>query len=127
MHLTELLVTYVTLLQLHKICFNLLSAINGYVFESSPVLVFCNGEVVTWHVSSVGAHDYIQTATFYGHMFELNEWKEDYLSLYPMTGETISVYMDNKGQSMLITAFILALHFASKDLILRYFMALIFL
>lgn len=97
------------------------------MFESSPVLGFCNGEVATWHVSSVGAQDYIQTATFYGHPFELNERKEDVLSLYPMTGETISMNMDNKGQSMLKTAFILALPFASKDLILRYFMALIYL
>lgn len=115
------MVRVVTLLQLRNICFNLLSAINGYVFESSPVLGFCNGEVATWHVSSVGAQDYIQTATFYGHMFELNERKEDFLSLYPMTGETISMNMDNIGQSKLKMAFYIALPFDSEDLILRYF------
>uniref|UniRef100_H2UIU2 ferroxidase n=1 Tax=Takifugu rubripes TaxID=31033 RepID=H2UIU2_TAKRU len=76
---------------------NVMHSINGYVFESSPVLGFCNGEVATWHVSSVGAQDYIQTATFYGHTFELNERTEDFLSLYPMTGETISMNMDNIG------------------------------
>ncbi|XP_056903395.1 coagulation factor V isoform X1 [Takifugu flavidus] len=76
---------------------NVMHSINGYVFESSPVLGFCNGEVATWHVSSVGAQDYIQTATFYGHTFELNERPEDFLSLYPMTGETISMNMDNIG------------------------------
>lgn len=69
------------------------------MFESSPTLGFCNGEVATWHVSSVGAQDYIQTATFYGHTFQLNERTEDFLSLYPMTGETISMNMDNIGQS----------------------------
>lgn len=76
----------------------ILTAINGYAFESGPVLGFCNGEVATWHVSSVGAQDYIQTATFYGHPFMLNERTEDFLSLYPMTGETITMKMDNIGQ-----------------------------
>ncbi|KAM4557980.1 coagulation factor V isoform 2-T2 [Odontesthes bonariensis] len=76
---------------------NVMHTINGYSFESGPVLGFCNGEVVTWHVSSVGAQNYIQTATFYGHPFELNERTEDFLTLYPMTGETISITMDNIG------------------------------
>lgn len=75
------------------------SAINGYVFETGPLLGFCNGEVATWHVSSVGAQDYIQTATFYGHRFKLNDQIEDFMSLYPMTGETITMDMDNIGQS----------------------------
>ncbi|XP_044072627.1 coagulation factor V [Siniperca chuatsi] len=76
---------------------NVMHTINGYVFESGPLLGFCNGEVVTWHVSSIGAQDYIQTATFYGHTFDLNERTEDFLSLYPMTGETITMNMDNIG------------------------------
>lgn len=80
----------------------LLAAINGYVFESGQILGFCNGEVVTWHMTSIGAQDYIQTATFYGHTFELNDRTEDLLSLYPMTGETISMNMENKGLSGLI-------------------------
>uniref|UniRef100_A0A8C4IUV6 ferroxidase n=1 Tax=Dicentrarchus labrax TaxID=13489 RepID=A0A8C4IUV6_DICLA len=76
---------------------NVMHTINGYVFESGPLLGFCNGEVATWHMSSIGAQDYIQTATFYGHTFELNERTEDMLSLYPMTGETINMNMDNIG------------------------------
>lgn len=74
------------------------TAINGYVFESGQLLGFCNGEIVTWHVSSVGAHSHIQTSTFYGHVFELNNRIEDFLSLYPMTGETIRMDMDNIGE-----------------------------
>ncbi|XP_071340273.1 coagulation factor V [Trachinotus anak] len=76
---------------------NVMHTINGYVFEGGPVLGFCNGEVATWHVSSIGAQDSIQTATFYGHTFELNERIEDFLSLYPMTGETITMNMENIG------------------------------
>ncbi|KAK2905616.1 coagulation factor V isoform X1 [Channa argus] len=76
---------------------NVMHTINGYVFESNERLGFCNGEVVTWHVSSIGAQDYVQTATFYGHSFELNDRQEDFLNLYPMTGETITMNMDNIG------------------------------
>uniref|UniRef100_A0A673B3Z7 Plastocyanin-like domain-containing protein n=1 Tax=Sphaeramia orbicularis TaxID=375764 RepID=A0A673B3Z7_9TELE len=85
---------------------NVMHTVNGYVYESGPVLGFCYGEVATWHVSSIGAQDYIQTATFYGHKFELNERKEDILSLFPMTGETISMDMDNTGESELTCPFI---------------------
>lgn len=77
----------------------MLAAINGYTFESGPLLGFCNGEVATWHVSSMGAQDYVQTATFYGHPFKLNERTEDILSLYPMTGESITMNMDNIGNT----------------------------
>lgn len=75
-----------------------LTAINGYVYESGQELGFCNGEIVTWHVSNVGEQDYIQTATFYGHTFELKKREEDMLSLFPMTGETISMNMVNIGE-----------------------------
>ncbi|XP_041858516.1 coagulation factor V [Melanotaenia boesemani] len=80
---------------------NVMHTINGYSFESGPLLGFCNGEVATWHVSSIGAQDFIQTATFYGHPFELNDRTEDFLSLYPMTGETITMNMDNIGYWLL--------------------------
>ncbi|XP_076857602.1 coagulation factor V [Brachyhypopomus gauderio] len=76
---------------------NVMHTINGYVYESGQVLGFCNGEIVTWHVSSVGNQDDIQTATFYGHTFELNNREEDILSLFPMTGETITMGMANDG------------------------------
>uniref|UniRef100_A0A4W4EHW2 ferroxidase n=1 Tax=Electrophorus electricus TaxID=8005 RepID=A0A4W4EHW2_ELEEL len=76
---------------------NIMHTINGYVYESGQVLGFCNGEIVTWHVSSVGNQDDIQTATFYGHTFELNNREEDILSLFPMTGETITMGMANDG------------------------------
>ncbi|XP_060732353.1 coagulation factor V isoform X1 [Tachysurus vachellii] len=76
---------------------NVMHTINGYVYESGQVLGFCNGEIATWHVSSVGEQDDIQTAAFYGHTFELNNREEDILSLFPMTGETISMNMANIG------------------------------
>ncbi|KTF81720.1 hypothetical protein cypCar_00017575 [Cyprinus carpio] len=76
---------------------NVMHTINGYVYESGQELGFCNGETVAWYVSSVGEQDYIQTATFYGHTFELKNREEDILSLFPMTGETITMNMLNIG------------------------------
>uniref|UniRef100_A0A8C1X8C2 Coagulation factor V n=1 Tax=Cyprinus carpio TaxID=7962 RepID=A0A8C1X8C2_CYPCA len=74
---------------------NVMHTINGYVYESGQELGFCNGETVAWYVSSVGEQDYIQTVTFYGHTFELKNREEDILSLFPMTGETITMNMLN--------------------------------
>ncbi|XP_076011480.1 coagulation factor V isoform X1 [Genypterus blacodes] len=82
---------------------NVMHTVNGYMFDSGQVLGFCYGEIVTWHVSSIGAQDYIQTATFYGHRFQLNDRTEDFLSLYPMTGETIAMTMENIGVWLMAT------------------------
>ncbi|XP_077584126.1 coagulation factor V [Stigmatopora nigra] len=82
---------------------NVMHTINGYVYESGPILGFCKDIVVTWHVSSVGSQDYIQTATLYGHAFQLNNRMEDILSLYPMTGETIMITMENIGIWLLVS------------------------
>ncbi|KAL4608796.1 coagulation factor V [Arapaima gigas] len=96
---------------------NVIHSINGYVYDSEQVLMFCNGEIVTWHMSSVGAQDHIQTATFYGHSFELNERVEDVLSLFPMTGETITMSMDNTGHWLLTS---LNSHEAKKGMRLKF-------
>ncbi|KAL2081363.1 hypothetical protein ACEWY4_023216 [Coilia grayii] len=82
---------------------NVMHTINGYMFESGQVLGFCNREIATWHVSSVGEQNRIQTVTFYGHTFKVNDREEDILSLFPMTGETIFMDMDSKGDWLLST------------------------
>ncbi|KAJ8253052.1 hypothetical protein GJAV_G00208600 [Gymnothorax javanicus] len=76
---------------------NVMHSINGYVYDGGQVLGFCNGEIVTWHMSSVGEQDHIQTATWHGHSFELNDRAENILNLFPMSGETITMSMDNIG------------------------------
>ncbi|XP_028655575.1 coagulation factor V [Erpetoichthys calabaricus] len=80
---------------------NVMHTINGYVYDSGTTLGFCHNEIVTWHVSSVGVQDDIQTAHFFGHTFEHNKGYEDVLALYPMTGETITMEMDNVGHWLL--------------------------
>ncbi|XP_063070059.1 coagulation factor V-like [Engraulis encrasicolus] len=84
---------------------NVMHTINGYMFESSQVLRFCYEDIASWHVSSIGEQSRIQTVTFYGHTFEVNNREEDFLSLFPMTGETVSMHMDNKGDWLLSTLY----------------------
>ncbi|XP_066562910.1 coagulation factor V [Amia ocellicauda] len=80
---------------------NVMHSINGYVYDSGQFLGFCHGEIVTWHVLSVGIQDYIQTAHFYGHTFDVYDRSEDVLNLFPMMGETIAMDMDNVGHWLL--------------------------
>ncbi|KAK6486843.1 coagulation factor V [Huso huso] len=96
---------------------NVMHTINGLVYDSGEFLGFCHNEVVTWHVSSVGAHDDIQTAHFYGHTFEHNKRDEDVLSLFPMSGETITMNMDNIGHWLLAS---LNSHQSNKGIRLRF-------
>lgn len=78
-----------------------LSAINGYVPESIPILGFCFDDTVQWHFCSVGKQDDILTIHFTGHSFIYNKRHEDTLTLIPMRGESVTVTMDNVGKNWL--------------------------
>lgn len=75
-----------------------LSAINGYVPESISTLGFCFDDAVQWHFCSVGTHDDILTVHFTGHSFIYGRRHEDTLTLFPMSGESVTVVMDNIGE-----------------------------
>ncbi|XP_010145333.1 PREDICTED: coagulation factor V [Eurypyga helias] len=80
---------------------NIMHTINGYVSDSSEILGFCQDNVVQWHFSSVGTHDEIVSVRLSGHSF-LNQGKyEDVLNLFPMSGESVTVEMDNVGTWLL--------------------------
>ncbi|KAM6438830.1 coagulation factor V [Rhynochetos jubatus] len=80
---------------------NMMHTINGYVSDSSEILGFCQDNVVQWHFSSVGTHDEIVSVRLSGHSF-LNQGKyEDVLNLFPMSGESVTVEMDNVGTWLL--------------------------
>lgn len=81
----------------HLINFTLL-ALNGYVPESISTLGFCFDDIVQWHFCSVGIHDDILTVHFTGHSFIYSKKHEDTLTLFPMSGESVTVTMDNVGE-----------------------------
>ncbi|XP_043928298.1 coagulation factor V isoform X2 [Protopterus annectens] len=77
---------------------NVMHTINGFVYESIPFLGFCRDNVVFWHISSIGAMDDTLAVHFNGHTFEHKKKNEDVLTLFPMSGETVSMEMDNVGE-----------------------------
>ncbi|XP_066480793.1 coagulation factor V-like, partial [Tiliqua scincoides] len=82
---------------------NIMHTLNGYVSEGTQILGFCQEEIVEWHLTSVGAQDEIIPVHISGHTF-LNRGKhQDILNLFPMSGESASVTMDNIGTWLLGT------------------------
>ncbi|KAI1242284.1 hypothetical protein IHE44_0005803, partial [Lamprotornis superbus] len=80
---------------------NIMHTINGYVSDSSEILGFCRDTVVQWHFASVGTHDEIVSVRLAGHSFQYQGKYEDTLSLFPMSGESVTVEMDNGGTWLL--------------------------
>ncbi|PKU34858.1 coagulation factor v [Limosa lapponica baueri] len=80
---------------------NIMHTINGYVSDSSEILGFCQDSVVQWHFSSVGTHDEIVSVRLSGHSFLYQGKHEDVLNLFPMSGESVTVEMDNVGTWLL--------------------------
>ncbi|XP_063999306.1 coagulation factor V [Pogoniulus pusillus] len=80
---------------------NIMHTINGYVSDSSEILGFCQDHVVQWHFSSVGTHDEIVSVRLSGHSFLYQGKYEDVLNLFPMSGESVTVEMDNAGTWLL--------------------------
>uniref|UniRef100_A0A4W3GVH4 ferroxidase n=1 Tax=Callorhinchus milii TaxID=7868 RepID=A0A4W3GVH4_CALMI len=79
---------------------NLMYSINGFVNESAPNLDFCLKEDIFWHVI-VGAQNDILSLYFHGQTFKRDGIYEDVLTLFPFSGETIRMDMDNIGQWLL--------------------------
>ncbi|KAM6384427.1 coagulation factor V isoform 2-T2 [Alca torda] len=80
---------------------NIMHTINGYVSDSSEILGFCQDSVVQWHFSSAGTHDEIVSVRLSGHSFLYQGKYEDVLNLFPMSGESVTVEMDNVGTWLL--------------------------
>ncbi|XP_009996574.1 PREDICTED: coagulation factor V [Chaetura pelagica] len=80
---------------------NIIHTINGYVSDSSEILGFCQNNVVQWHFSSVGTHDEIVSVRLSGHSFLYQGEYEDVVNLFPMSGESVTVEMDNAGTWLL--------------------------
>uniref|UniRef100_A0A8C8RC81 Coagulation factor V n=1 Tax=Pelusios castaneus TaxID=367368 RepID=A0A8C8RC81_9SAUR len=76
---------------------NVMHTINGYMSDSTKILGFCHNEVVQWHISSIGTQDEVVSVRLSGHSFWTRGKYEDVLNLFPMSGESVTVEMDNTG------------------------------
>ncbi|XP_007433397.1 coagulation factor VIII [Python bivittatus] len=79
---------------------NLMYSINGYVFDNLE-MELCQNQVVYWYVLNVGAQTEILSVFFSGNTFQHNTVFEEALTIFPLSGETVFMSMDNPGKWML--------------------------
>uniref|UniRef100_A0A8C6YN07 Coagulation factor VIII n=1 Tax=Nothoprocta perdicaria TaxID=30464 RepID=A0A8C6YN07_NOTPE len=70
-------------------------SINGFVFDNLQ-LNLCLNEVVYWYVLSVGAQTDFLSVFFTGNTFKRNMVFEDVLTLFPFSGETVFMSLENE-------------------------------
>ncbi|XP_069922425.1 coagulation factor VIII isoform X1 [Oryctolagus cuniculus] len=75
---------------------NIMHSINGYVFDSLQLSV-CLHEVAYWYILSVGAQTDFLSIFFSGYTFKHKMVYEDTLTLFPFSGETVFMSMENPG------------------------------
>ncbi|KAL1766963.1 coagulation factor VIII isoform X5, partial [Sigmodon hispidus] len=75
---------------------NIMHSINGYVFGSLQLTV-CLHEVAYWYILSVGAQTDFLSIFFSGYTFKHKTVYEDTLTLFPFSGETVFMSMENPG------------------------------
>uniref|UniRef100_A0A6J0SW27 Coagulation factor V n=1 Tax=Pogona vitticeps TaxID=103695 RepID=A0A6J0SW27_9SAUR len=80
---------------------NVMHTINGYASDRTDILGFCQSEIVEWHLASVGIQDEIVPVHLSGHTFLSRRKEQDILNLFPMSGESATVTMDNIGTWLL--------------------------
>ncbi|XP_063169501.1 coagulation factor VIII [Candoia aspera] len=79
---------------------NLMYSINGYVFDNLQ-MELCQNQVVYWYILNVGAQTKILSVFFSGNTFKHNTVFEEALTIFPLSGETVFMSMDNPGKWML--------------------------
>ncbi|XP_034505543.1 coagulation factor VIII isoform X3 [Ailuropoda melanoleuca] len=75
---------------------NIMHSINGYVFDNLQLSV-CLHEVAYWYILSVGAQTDFLSVFFSGYTFKHKMVYEDTLTLFPFSGETVFMSMENPG------------------------------
>ncbi|XP_061484280.1 coagulation factor V [Rhineura floridana] len=80
---------------------NVMHTLNGYASDRTEILGFCQAEIVEWHLTSIGTQNEIVPVHLSGHTFLNREQNQDILHLFPMSGESATVTMDNIGTWLL--------------------------
>ncbi|XP_070615909.1 coagulation factor VIII isoform X1 [Erythrolamprus reginae] len=76
---------------------NLMYSINGYAFDNLQMKL-CQNQVVYWYVLNIGSQSDIISVFFSGNTFKYNTISEEILAVYPFSGETVIMSMDNPGK-----------------------------
>ncbi|XP_071314337.1 coagulation factor VIII [Trachinotus anak] len=76
---------------------NVIYSVNGIMF-SGRQFVMCQTDVTFWHVASVGTQSDFLSVYFTGNLFEYQGLYQSVLTLFPMTGMTISMETELTGE-----------------------------
>uniref|UniRef100_A0A665XG36 Coagulation factor VIII, procoagulant component n=1 Tax=Echeneis naucrates TaxID=173247 RepID=A0A665XG36_ECHNA len=84
---------------------NVIYSVNGIMF-SGRQFVTCKTDVAYWHVASVGTQSDFLSVYFTGNLFQYQGIYQSVLTLFPMTGMTISMETELTGECSNETIFL---------------------
>ncbi|KAM9849689.1 coagulation factor VIII [Aulostomus maculatus] len=76
---------------------NVIYSVNGIMF-SGRRFVMCQTDVTFWHVANVGTQSDFLSIYFTGNLFQYQGMHQAVLTLFPMTGMTLSMEMELMGE-----------------------------
>ncbi|XP_062875113.1 coagulation factor VIII isoform X1 [Trichomycterus rosablanca] len=76
---------------------NIMYSVNGLMYNSLQFKM-CVGDVMLWHVASVGMRSNFLSVYFTGNPFEKDKTYGTVLTLFPMTGDTVTTEMETEGE-----------------------------
>uniref|UniRef100_A0A8C1IRQ3 Coagulation factor VIII, procoagulant component n=1 Tax=Cyprinus carpio TaxID=7962 RepID=A0A8C1IRQ3_CYPCA len=72
-------------------------SVNGFMFNHLQFRL-CVGDVILWHVASIGIQNNFLSVYFTGNMFERDKAYGTVLTLFPMSGDTVTTEVEMLGK-----------------------------
>uniref|UniRef100_A0A8C2FMN9 Coagulation factor VIII, procoagulant component n=1 Tax=Cyprinus carpio TaxID=7962 RepID=A0A8C2FMN9_CYPCA len=76
---------------------NVMHTVNGFMFNHLQFRL-CVGDVILWHVASIGIQNNFLSVYFTGNMFERDKAYGTVLTLFPMSGDTVTTEVEMLGK-----------------------------
>uniref|UniRef100_A0A672NNC6 Coagulation factor VIII-like n=1 Tax=Sinocyclocheilus grahami TaxID=75366 RepID=A0A672NNC6_SINGR len=76
---------------------NVMHTVNGFMFNHLQFRM-CVGDVILWHVASIGMQNNFLSVYFTGNTFERDKTYGTVLTLFPMTGDTVTSEVEMLGE-----------------------------
>uniref|UniRef100_A0A8C2FPF6 Coagulation factor VIII, procoagulant component n=1 Tax=Cyprinus carpio TaxID=7962 RepID=A0A8C2FPF6_CYPCA len=73
-------------------------SVNGFMFNHLQFRM-CVGDVILWHVASIGIQNNFLSVYFTGNTFEKDKTYGTVLTLFPMTGDTVTTEVEMLGKN----------------------------
>ncbi|TRY93962.1 hypothetical protein DNTS_021117 [Danionella cerebrum] len=76
---------------------NVMHTVNGFMFNQLQFKM-CVGDVILWHVASIGIQSNFLSVYFTGNTFEKDKSYGTVLTLFPMSGDTVTTEVEMLGE-----------------------------